>query len=425
MCALPRLPLFTFTMSAAAVLSQLKSLLEKTEQLKGKLSKICPTDDQWDSLNDLSLRLSGASKAVQDKVQVLQETRSERAWKESWGHCSKAQALRGDLFATGRLKQPVIFRRNIVTIFEGPKVSKFDSEDVKIRKESTRKRCELIRSLSPDGLISWTLSFAPTLWAGGSMASDVFACLLDDVEPELVQMWPLVIRETLHLLMEDEELLRQSPEYDVFLKAIDDPSRKPVHQRKRRRIDDENKHRNGERERVARTVNTQVPDCDKAWPSQGFGRISALLNHDSDASAIRVIQFEKQTLQQIVLERPTNILGDIWFGSPPGFVPFVSLRLSGELRDIIKLSGQDVLMPEPSRDTSGTFTGVYSIKLECFRQLIQRDGFGAIFWNEYGGEAFVAMQVMDKELIAAFIQASQTTVKVLPRLDNVTIVNTV
>lgn len=206
-------------MSATIVLSQLKGLLEKTEHLKGKFSKVYPTNDQWDTLSDLSLKLSEAARAVQDEIQVLKESRSDRAWKESEEHRSKAQSCRGDLFAGGRLKQPVIFRRNIVTMFEGPKDSKFDSEDIKFRKESTRKRSELIRGLSPDGVISWAMAFAPTLWGGGSMSSDVFTCLLDDIEPELVQTWPPVIRDTLHMLMEDEESLKKSPEYQEFLKG--------------------------------------------------------------------------------------------------------------------------------------------------------------------------------------------------------------
>ena len=51
------------------------------------------------------------------------------------------------------------------------------------------------------------------------MSSDVFTCLLDDIEPEMVQTWPPVIRETLHMLMEDEESLKTSPEYQEFLKG--------------------------------------------------------------------------------------------------------------------------------------------------------------------------------------------------------------
>jgi hypothetical protein len=113
-------------------------------------SKVYPTSDQW-TLSDLSLKLSEAAKTVQDEIQVLKESRSDRAWKESEDHRSKSQSCRGDLFAKGRLKQPVIFRRNIVTTFEGLKDSKFNSEDIKFRKESTRKRSELIRGLNPDG----------------------------------------------------------------------------------------------------------------------------------------------------------------------------------------------------------------------------------------------------------------------------------
>jgi hypothetical protein len=45
-------------MSATIVLSQLKSLLEKTKNLKGKFFKVYPTNDQWDTSSDLGLELS-------------------------------------------------------------------------------------------------------------------------------------------------------------------------------------------------------------------------------------------------------------------------------------------------------------------------------------------------------------------------------
>ena len=212
-------------MSAHIVLSQLKSLLEKTRNLEGKFSKVYPTDDQWDTLGDLSSELSAAAKMVQDEIQVLKESRSERAWKESEEHRSKAQSCRSDLFANGRLKQPVIFRRNIITIFEGPKDSRFDSEDKKLRKESNRKRCKLIQNLSFDGVISWAMAFPPTVWAAGSMSSDVFTCLLNNIEPEMVQTWPPVIRDTLHMLTEDEVSLKESPGYDKFIRGLSSTER--------------------------------------------------------------------------------------------------------------------------------------------------------------------------------------------------------
>lgn len=51
------------------------------------------------------------------------------------------------------------------------------------------------------------------------MASDVFACLLDNIEPEMVQTWPLVIRDALHMLMEDEVSLKESSGYNKFTKG--------------------------------------------------------------------------------------------------------------------------------------------------------------------------------------------------------------
>jgi len=143
----------SFSMSANTILSQLKGLLEKTKQLQPKFCKVYPTDNQWDTLSDLSLKLSEAVKKVQDEIQVLKESRTQRAWKKSKEHRLNAQLLRGNLFAKGRLKQSAVFKRNIVTIFKGPKDSKFDSKDVKFRKESTYKRYKLIRGLSPNGVI--------------------------------------------------------------------------------------------------------------------------------------------------------------------------------------------------------------------------------------------------------------------------------
>jgi hypothetical protein len=207
-------------MSVAVLLSQLRGLLVKLEQLQPRFRKVYPNDAQWNILTDLGLGISHAAKNVEDEILTLKESRSERAWEESKELRSNAQSSRGDLFAKGRLKNSHIFRRNIITIFGGPKDSKFDSDDMKTRKKSTRERCEFIRGLSADGVISWAIAYPPTLWAAGSMASDVFTCLLDDIEPELVQTWPPTVRETLHLLKADEGSLKSSPVYDEFLQGL-------------------------------------------------------------------------------------------------------------------------------------------------------------------------------------------------------------
>jgi hypothetical protein len=206
-------------MSATTVISHLKSLLVKAEEVPLKFSKISPTDSQWDILKDLGTSFSEAAKKVSSEIQVLMDSRAERAWKDSEMHRQHVRTLRGELFTDGRLNNAHIFRRNIITIFEGPKDSCFDSDDLKSKKASTRKRCKQIRGLSPGGVISWAMAFPPSRWAGGAMASDLFTCILNDIEPELTQPWPQTIREMLHALRNDEGFLQESLDYDNLLKG--------------------------------------------------------------------------------------------------------------------------------------------------------------------------------------------------------------
>jgi ABC-type polysaccharide transport system permease subunit len=62
-------------------------------------------------------------------------------------------------------------------------------------------------------------------------------------------------------------------------------------------------------------------------------------------------------------------------------------------------------------DTTGTsksFPPSSLIGLDRFMQLIQKDGFGDILWNELDGYAFVTIYVTDPVLIADFSQPSIT-----------------
>lgn len=127
----------------------------------------------------------------------------------------------------------------------------------------------------------------------------------------------------------------------------------------------------------------------------------------ADKDSEEAIQIKKNTLYQIVLKRPNNILGGIWFGSLPGYPLFVSLRLLRALDIIVRLSSKGVYILEPSPGASSTVTETYLIKLGVFRQIIQRDGFSKIFWNDCGEEAFITMLVINKGLAADFIKHAQ------------------
>jgi hypothetical protein len=132
------------------------------------------------------------------------------------------------------LKQASIFRRNISTIFKGLTDTVFNFKQTKGRKESTRERCETIQSLSPDGLLSWSVVYPPSQWAAGDMAADVFKCLIDNIEPDGVVVWPSAIIKTLELLRSHDADLQAFSKYEEFLKSF--LSHYSGSSRKRRRI---------------------------------------------------------------------------------------------------------------------------------------------------------------------------------------------
>jgi hypothetical protein len=127
-----------------------------------------------------------------------------------------------------------------------------------------------------------------------------------------------------------------------------------------------------------------------------------------------MIKFDKgilyQGLSNLRLDSAFQ-LGKIWFGRL-GNHHIVSLRLPAELGELgtyVKSSGQMVDM----YDTTGTSKSVRPssfIELERFIELIQRDGFGDILWNEYEDYAFITIYLADPVLIADFSQPSITNI---------------
>ncbi|KAH7308333.1 hypothetical protein BKA65DRAFT_485677 [Rhexocercosporidium sp. MPI-PUGE-AT-0058] len=123
-----------------------------------------------------------------------------------------------------------------------------------------------------------------------------------------------------------------------------------------------------------------------------------------------LIKFGKDILYQILFnlrldslstDQPTNILGKIWFGRLGNLPPFVSLRLPSVLGTIVKSSGQEVNICNTVGSRSIDWP-LFGIELERFMQLIRRDGFGDILWNDCGNYGFVTIYVIDQKLIADF-----------------------
>ncbi len=205
-------------MSAAVAISHVQVSIEKVNRAVRQIADVHPTSARFQALETLCSRLKEVAAEFSHVTDALKDTREKQVRLESATHVSYAESIKEYLKANSQLKNSVTFRRNIVLIFQGPRTSTFDSDEIKSRKASTRKRCEQIRALSPDGVISWASTFAPNLWGQGSMGKEVFDHLLKNAELEEVQTWPAGVYEMLGGLA-TEEPLQESHEYHQFLKG--------------------------------------------------------------------------------------------------------------------------------------------------------------------------------------------------------------
>jgi hypothetical protein len=243
-------------MSAAVLISRLSYLVRDLESSIADLKNVQCTKEELSALDVLGANLADALTAVQEKTGSHRPHGKDQAWTASAKLRSHARSTILSLTTHGKLDRPLVFRRNIALIFAGPKVSEFDSGEVKTRKLATRQRCERIRKLSPDGVVAWAISYTPTTWAAGSMAKDIFECLIDHIEPDGVLNWPAVTEETAQKVRADEETVQNSVGFSDFIQgeyidrmqngrlsyviAILDPSsRSQLRHKKRRRSDNE------------------------------------------------------------------------------------------------------------------------------------------------------------------------------------------
>jgi hypothetical protein len=210
----------THSMTTGRFISQLSAQTSKLELLVQSLqnSSFHPSNDQYQILGALSVRLSAAANDLLAQVAALKKRRTESFSAEGQQLIDQAELERRGLITTTQLKNRRTFAKNIILFFKGQSDSVVDSVLTKARKQATRERCERICTLSPDGLIFWAVAFAPTIWTANMMSNDTFDYVFEHITPDECQVWPPDIHNIL-IGLGAEEPLRGSNRYDEFLRG--------------------------------------------------------------------------------------------------------------------------------------------------------------------------------------------------------------
>jgi len=207
-------------MTTGKSISQLEALIKKLESFVQRLqcSGFHPSKDQYEAFKGLGLRLAACATNLPIEIETLKNRLAEPSVEEGRKLIAQAQSEKRDLITTARLKNRVIFARNITYFFDCQRDSVVDSDATKARKQLTRERCERICTLTPDGLIAWAVAFMPTTWTANLMSKDTFDYVFEHIAPDSSQVWP---PDIYHILsgLGAEEPLRGSHKYQEFLKG--------------------------------------------------------------------------------------------------------------------------------------------------------------------------------------------------------------
>ena len=198
-----------------ALIEQITSLVNHLELSTLDLSSTAFVKNELHELTRIADKLHDITVAIKRRTGSFTPSLEDSTWEGTADLRIKSQSAIAYLLSNGKLKNRSTFLRNIQLIFNGPKHDALDSKVTVQKKKSTQKKCQKIRELSTDGILSWAISYEPSLWTGGVLTNNMFDCLLEDIDPKSTLPWPTSIREELQGLL-SHDALENSSTYNSF-----------------------------------------------------------------------------------------------------------------------------------------------------------------------------------------------------------------
>ena len=123
----------------------------------------CESKDDLCTLKALISELQRDIAETAQRIEHLEERRVAQTGEACKKLLSRVKEIRSNITGEKPPKSLPNLKKNLALVFEGPKVSVLNSEELVSKNKKTQQRCERIRQLNPDGLLSWAVSLAPTI----------------------------------------------------------------------------------------------------------------------------------------------------------------------------------------------------------------------------------------------------------------------
>lgn len=202
-------------MTTGTLISQLEALCRRINVMRDKVqaTEMRLTKSKLKTIQSLGSKITQATTDLSETIQSMESTREKPPTDDAIKLLGQAKQCEAE-------KKPnvTILKRNLILIFEGPKFSVLDSNQIKARKRVLRDRCSTLRGLYPHAIVRWARNFPPSVWTTGTMSEPTFDYLVEALNSEDECTLPTGIYAILQALG-DEDPLMQSCEYRSFVEG--------------------------------------------------------------------------------------------------------------------------------------------------------------------------------------------------------------
>ena len=152
-----------------------------------------------DIILDAIAELQQATSKISESVKRLETVSFTASQKDVDKHLTRIRNAKAAAIHNGRLRKSLHFQQSLTFLFA--------AEDGTLEEKSkeTKRRCEAIKALGADNLVSLAITLRPKEWTAHVMNRATFDLLLEQLASDTSVQWPPIIKKTIEMTTKEAE----------------------------------------------------------------------------------------------------------------------------------------------------------------------------------------------------------------------------
>ena len=151
-----------------------------------------------EAISNTIIELQEATTKISESVKRLETVSFAASPKDVEKHLTRIRKTRAAAIQKGGLRKSSPFQQSLKFLF-APEVGTFERKS-----KETQRRCEAIKALGADNLVSWAITLCPDEWAAHVMGRGTFDLLLEQLASDPPVQWPPIIKNMIEVALQNE-----------------------------------------------------------------------------------------------------------------------------------------------------------------------------------------------------------------------------